>query len=163
MTQKTIKGSPVPTTPTAAPAPVPAPAPTPAPIVIPSRAQDICAGISAANQTAQTMANIYGSVRDRQEQRFNTLVDRQAARFDKAAELVDAAVSDGKLPLMEASAAYAHIGQLQNQEALNTLHACEDAAVKESTAGRNWLWGAGGCFAGLGLLAWGFSKGNRKS
>jgi len=159
MSQKAIKGSPVPTTPTA----TPAPAPAPAPIVMPSRAQDICAGISAANQTAQTMANFYGSVRDRQEQRFNTLVDRQAARFDKAAELVDVAVSEGKLPLMEASAAYAHIGQLQNQEALNTLRACEDAAVKESTAGRNWLWGAGGCFAGLGLLAWGFSQGNKKN
>ena len=158
MSQKNIKGTPITNNQPSVPTPI-----APTPIVVTSRPQDICAGISAVNETAQTVADFYGSVRSRQEERFNTIVNRQAVCFDKAAELVDVAVNEGKLPLMEASAAYAHIGQLQNQEALNTLRACEEAAVKESTAGRNWLWGAGGFFCGIGLLTWGLSQGKKKS
>ena len=134
------------------------PAPTmPAPVPR-SKAQDLRDGAAALNETAQTAFGIYNGFKDREERQFNSLLDRQAPRFDKAAELIDAAVSEGNLSLPEASAAHARLGVAQGREARETMRAVNDGAVKSSKAGRNWLIGIGTALAGGGVLAWGLSQ-----
>ena len=125
-----------------------------------SKAQDFRDGAAAINETAQTAYGIFSGMQDRQERQLNAFLDRQSVRFDKASELYDAAVSEGNLSLTDAADKYVHLEMLEKQEALKTLNAVKDGAVKDSTAGRNWLLGFGGLLLGGGVLAWGISKNN---
>ncbi len=123
-----------------------------------SKAQDFRDTTIALNETAQTAFNIYGGFKDREDRRLNSILDRQAPRFEKAADFIDTAVSEGKLSSMEASAAYSRLAEAQGREARETMRALKDGAIKDSKAGRNWLWGIGGLLAGGGVLAWGLSR-----
>ena len=153
MSQKTMMNNKQNTnSPSAAPV-QPKPAPLPR-----SKAQDFHDTSVALNETAQTAFGIYNGFKDREERQFNSLMERQAPHFEKAAEAINTAVSEGKLSPVEASAAYSRLAEAEGREARENMRALKDGAIKDSKAGRNWLLGIGGVLAGGGLLALGLSQ-----
>lgn len=72
---------------------------------------------------------------------MNAQFDRQADRFDKLHEQIDAAVRAGQMPFKEAIAAHEHLYEVQEIEKNAAKVAHEEAKAKRSIAWRNGLIG----------------------